>query len=89
MNNITAEQAEANKLMARLVAENKLESEEDAKVRRKEICETCDYWSEYGMCDYLLREGHIRPCVGRECVEKGFYKKRMKRKEKVAAVWGK
>ena len=49
MNSITAEQAEANKLMARLVAENKLESEEDAKVRRKEICETCDYWSEYGM----------------------------------------
>lgn len=88
-NDITKEQAAANELMAWLVKENRKESELDAKNRREKICKNCDYWGEYNMCDYILREKHIRPCTGRECVEKGFFKPRTKRKEKIASVWGK
>ena len=88
INSVSKEQAEANKLLAWLVAEGKKESPEEAKERRKTVCENCDYWGDGDMCDYFLRERKIKPCTGRECVEKGYYKPAEKKKKRENA-WGK
>ena len=49
--------------------------------RRKEVCAKCVYavnltGETKGICDYLYKTGMIRPCSGRDCVEKGVFKKR-------------
>ena len=88
INSVSKEQAEANKLLAWLVEECKKETPEEAKERRKTVCETCDYWGDGDMCDYFLRERKIKPCTGRECVKKGYYKPAEKKKKRENA-WGK
>jgi len=87
-NDVSKEQEAANKLLAHIVAESKKETLEEAKERRKTVCETCDYWGDGDMCDYFLRNGKIKPCTGRECVEKGFFKPAEKKKKRENA-WGK
>lgn len=69
------EMIEAEKLMRWKVAESQVEDPETAKKRRKKVCEKCLYWSQHTHnCDYILIEGHQRPCAGIRCKELGIYK---------------
>ena len=75
---MTNEQAIANEIMRRNVADHKAESPEAARIRRATVCSRCQYQSSeqkaYGTCEYLAIEGHIRPCAPCKCVETGVFK---------------
>lgn len=67
-----------------------LSQAEVAELKRKQCCK-CAYFSRNGTtdllnatCDYILDEGHRRPCDPRDCVEKGVFipKKKDKRKRR-------
>jgi len=58
-----------------LYKEFKPETPKQAEQRRKTVCKSCAYWISPGeYCNYSFVEGHIRPCHGSMCIEKGIYK---------------
>lgn len=58
-------------------------TEDEVNKRKREVCKNCFYLrissgpKDYivrGTCDYMLIEGHMRPCSPLECVEKGVFR---------------
>ena len=76
--------AAAEELMKWKHAVQSQESKEDREKRIKKVCKKCIYWS--GCCNYILDEGHQRPCPSTMCKEMGVYV-RGKRKPGAAKRW--
>lgn len=80
--------------MCKRKAWSELSTAEVAELKRKQCCKYA-YFSRNGTtdllnatCDYILDEGHRRPCDPRDCVEKGVFipkkKDKRKRRKKIA-----
>ena len=67
----------------------------DAEIseHKNNVCVKCHYYSfgsggnnepsrRYGLCDYILIEGHSRGCSPFECVEKGIFVRKSRGRKK-------